>query len=162
MTIDFNSKNFENPDIQSLYSHIQALALEEEQVEKPEDYLEPDYNGLKTIEPIIENFKNSVFNEEGYINPEVQEEKDKNLKKRPRPQSGATKGEKVEKKSGRMETEGDLTEDEMYNYQALINNGKGDKLTKNELVKYLRAKGLSTQGNKSDLISRALKKLKTE
>jgi Ku70/Ku80 C-terminal arm len=70
MTIDFNSKNFENPEIQNLYAHIQALALEEKEVEQVEDYLKPDKEGLKSISDLIVGFRDVVFGQDGYIDPE--------------------------------------------------------------------------------------------
>lgn len=163
MTIDFSSKNFENPDIQSLYSHIQALALEEEEIEEPVDYLQQDVEGLKALEPLIDNFKRSLYGESGYQDPKEREKVIKMLKKRNKPAASKNprKGKKATK-SGKMEEEGDLTEQEVFDMEALIKDGKGSKLTKNELVKFLRKKGLSTQGKKADLVTRASKKLKTE
>ena len=46
LTIDFNSRNFENPSIQKFYSGLQALALNEEEPEPVEDLLEPDYEEM--------------------------------------------------------------------------------------------------------------------
>jgi hypothetical protein len=46
MTIDFNSRNFENPSIQQFYAGLQALALGEKEPEPVEDLLEPDYEGM--------------------------------------------------------------------------------------------------------------------
>jgi ATP-dependent DNA helicase 2 subunit 1 len=53
MTIDFNSRNFENPSIQQFYSGLQALALNEEEAEPVEDLLEPDYEGMQRFNPLI-------------------------------------------------------------------------------------------------------------
>ena len=70
MTIDFDSKDFENPEIQNLYSHIQALALNEDEVEEVEDLLQPDDEGMKSLEPLIEEFKKVVYGEGGYEDPD--------------------------------------------------------------------------------------------
>ena len=43
LTINFNSRNFDNPAIQTFFSGLQALALNEGEPEKIEDLLEPDY-----------------------------------------------------------------------------------------------------------------------
>jgi ATP-dependent DNA helicase 2 subunit 1 len=61
MTIDFNSRNFENPSIQQFYAGLQALALNEEEPEPVEDLLEPDYEGMKRFDPLIEKFKDAFF-----------------------------------------------------------------------------------------------------
>lgn len=47
LTIDFDSRNFENPKTQRFYAGLQALALNEEEPEPVQDLLEPDYEGLK-------------------------------------------------------------------------------------------------------------------
>lgn len=64
LTIDFNSRNFDNPSIQTFFAGLQALALNEGEPEKIEDLLEPDYQGMKKFEPIVSNFKNVMF--DGY------------------------------------------------------------------------------------------------
>lgn len=47
LSIDFNSRDFENPSLQKFYSGLQALALNEEEPEPVEDLLEPDYEEMK-------------------------------------------------------------------------------------------------------------------
>ena len=61
LTIDFNSRNFENPSIQRFYSGLQALALNEEEPEPVEDLLEPDYEEMQRFQPVIQKFKNAFF-----------------------------------------------------------------------------------------------------
>ena len=61
LSIDFNSRNFENPSLQCFFSGLQALALNEGEPEKVEDHLEPDYKGMQKFEPIIDNFRNIFF-----------------------------------------------------------------------------------------------------
>ena len=46
MTIDFDSRKFENPSIQRFYSGLQSFALNEEKPEEIQDTLEPDYEGM--------------------------------------------------------------------------------------------------------------------
>ena len=53
LTIDFNSRNFENPSIQTFYSGLQALALNEEEPEPVEDLLEPDYEEMQRFQPVV-------------------------------------------------------------------------------------------------------------
>lgn len=56
MTVDFNSRNFENPSIQKFYSGLQAFALNEEP-EEIQDTLEPDYAGMQKMQPVIDQVK---------------------------------------------------------------------------------------------------------
>ena len=53
LTIDFDSRNFENPSTQRFYAGLQALALNEEEPEPVQDLLEPDYEGLKRFQPVL-------------------------------------------------------------------------------------------------------------
>ena len=64
MTIDFNSRNFENPSVQQFYAGLQALALNEEDPEPVEDLLEPDYEGMQRFAPLIKKFKDAFFDGE--------------------------------------------------------------------------------------------------
>jgi non-homologous end joining protein Ku len=82
MTIDFDSKNFENPEIQNLYAHIQALALDEKEVEPVEDYLQPDEEGLENISNLITGFRDVVYGEDGYMDPDTKAKTAKRLGKR--------------------------------------------------------------------------------
>jgi hypothetical protein len=60
-TIDFDSRNYQNPTLQKFYSGLQSLALEENEPELVEDYLEPDYEFMKRYQPAIDKFKNTFF-----------------------------------------------------------------------------------------------------
>ena len=61
LTIDFDSRNFENPATQKFYAGLQALALNEKEPEPVVDLLEPDYEGLKRFQPVLQKFKNTFF-----------------------------------------------------------------------------------------------------
>ncbi len=61
MTIDFDSRKFENPTVQKFYSGLQALALGEQEPEPVQDLLEPDYEGMKQFQPLIDRFKDTFF-----------------------------------------------------------------------------------------------------
>ena len=84
MSIDFNSRDFENPDVQSLYAYIQALALEEDEIGQIDDYLMPDEEGLKHLKPLIEKYKEVIYGEGGYEDPEEKAKKASMLNKRVR------------------------------------------------------------------------------
>ncbi|CDW84185.1 ku p70 dna helicase [Stylonychia lemnae] len=64
MYIDFNSRNFENPSLQQFYAGLQALALNEQNPEPVEDLLQPDYEGMKRFDPVIDRFKDVFFDGE--------------------------------------------------------------------------------------------------
>ena len=49
MNISFDCRNFENVTLQKFYATLQALALEETEVEEVDDFINPDNNALETI-----------------------------------------------------------------------------------------------------------------
>jgi hypothetical protein len=61
LTIDFDSRNFENPATHKFYAGLQALALNEQEPEPVQDLLEPDYEGLKRFQPVLDKFKHAFF-----------------------------------------------------------------------------------------------------
>jgi ATP-dependent DNA helicase 2 subunit 1 len=65
MNIDFDSRNFENPTIQKHYATLQALALGESEVEKIEDLLRPDPDGLKNLNGVDTQFRKLCFTDGG-------------------------------------------------------------------------------------------------
>jgi hypothetical protein len=62
LSIDFNSKDFTNPSIQKFYAGLQALALNEDEPDHVEDLLEPDYEGMKVLQPVVTKFRDAFFN----------------------------------------------------------------------------------------------------
>lgn len=64
MSTDFDAKNFENPDVQMFYSSIQALALEQDEIEQVEDHIQPDLEGLGEISELIVKFRDICFGED--------------------------------------------------------------------------------------------------
>ena len=172
MTIDFNSKNFENPEIQNLYAHIQALALEEKEVEQVEDYLKPDKEGLKSISDLIVGFRDVVFGQDGYIDPEGKANTANYLNKRVSvfkyddikflqiaPLSQKVGG--IDNTGfGEMEQEGNLDQAEIDEVEFAIKDGSTGKITKAKLMRYCKLKKIVTTGNKDEIIERISKKLK--
>lgn len=59
MSIDFNSRNFENPSIQKFYSGLQSMALQEDQPEEIQDTLEPDREGMERMKGVIDKMKDT-------------------------------------------------------------------------------------------------------
>lgn len=159
MTIDFSSKNFENPEIQNLYAHIQAIALDEKNIEPVVDYLQPDSEGLKTIQDLILGFRDTVFGKYGYVDPEGKAEMVAELGQRKSPEK--SKKEKLfQGEAGAMEEEGGLTKEEIEQIEVAIKDGSTKKITKEKLVKYCKLKKVVTTGTKEEIISNLSKKLK--
>lgn len=63
MNIEFDSRNFENPSLQKFYATLQALALWEQEIEKIEDYINPNDEALsRVLNNCDEEFKNIFWN----------------------------------------------------------------------------------------------------
>eukprot|EP00826_Nyctotherus_ovalis_P009446 TRINITY_DN1249_c0_g1_i2.p1 TRINITY_DN1249_c0_g1~~TRINITY_DN1249_c0_g1_i2.p1 ORF type:complete len:635 (+),score=225.54 TRINITY_DN1249_c0_g1_i2:60-1964(+) len=61
LSIDFDSRQFENPAIQKFYATVQALALNEREPEPIADIMQPDYEGMAKFSAIIEQFKQVTY-----------------------------------------------------------------------------------------------------
>jgi len=72
LSIDFDSRQFENPAIQNFYTTIQALALNEKEPEPIVDIMQPDYEGMAKFAAIIEQFKEVTYGSE-YFQNEIKE-----------------------------------------------------------------------------------------
>jgi len=70
LSIDFDSRNFTNPNIQNFFTKLQAIALGEDEPEDVEDLLEPDEEGFQKYQPFIDSFKNSIWGDD-YNEPVV-------------------------------------------------------------------------------------------
>ncbi|EGR34734.1 hypothetical protein IMG5_003060 [Ichthyophthirius multifiliis] len=57
---DFDLRNFEDPQLQKFYSHLQAHALEEAEPEQIDDLLQPDSQKLETYSEMINLFKDCL------------------------------------------------------------------------------------------------------
>lgn len=61
LSTDFDCRNFENPNLQTFYANLQAIALNEDEPEDIEDLLEPDVEGMQAYSNVIDAFKDSVW-----------------------------------------------------------------------------------------------------
>ena len=68
LSTDFDCRNFENPNLQTFYSNLQAIALNEQDPEEIEDLLQPDVEGMKKYDNVVQAFKDSVW-DGGYRDP---------------------------------------------------------------------------------------------
>lgn len=57
---DFDFRDFESPSLQKFYSHLQAHALNEKDVQLRPDLLEPDIEGFNNFRDVIELVKETV------------------------------------------------------------------------------------------------------
>ncbi|CAD8142730.1 unnamed protein product [Paramecium pentaurelia] len=57
---DFDCSNFEDPSIQKFYTYLQGLALQEQNIEEPEDLLQPDFKGMEKYRDIVNLFMSNV------------------------------------------------------------------------------------------------------
>lgn len=80
LSLNFSPSNFENFALQKFYSHIQALALGEEEPEAVRDTLQTDQQGLENFAPLIIRFREMIW-EGDYVDPE---ERVKNEDKKPK------------------------------------------------------------------------------
>ena len=66
MNISFDCRAFENFELQKFYSTLQALALEEANIEPVEDTLQPHSEGLeKVLDGLDEKFRKAIFGNSG-------------------------------------------------------------------------------------------------
>jgi ATP-dependent DNA helicase 2 subunit 1 len=70
LSIDFDCRNFENPDLQTFFSNLQAIALNENDPEEIDDLLEPDVEGMGKYASVVDNFKDIIWTG-AYHDPEV-------------------------------------------------------------------------------------------
>jgi hypothetical protein len=57
---DFDFRDFESPALQKFYSHLQAHALNEKDVQLRPDLLEPDIEGFNNFRDVIDLVKETV------------------------------------------------------------------------------------------------------
>lgn len=100
LTVDFDPANFENPSMQQAYSFLQSLALQEKTVQKHEDTIVPDVEGMNKVRPLVMHFRQSVFGDD-YVDPERREDNLENVGKRQAKPPNGDDGEIVEKRKGK-------------------------------------------------------------
>eukprot|EP00668_Euglena_longa_P004293 GGOE01005031.1.p2 GENE.GGOE01005031.1~~GGOE01005031.1.p2 ORF type:complete len:443 (+),score=128.63 GGOE01005031.1:2130-3458(+) len=133
LTINFDSDQFEDPVLQKHYVCLHALALDKEQVEVKPDLTEPDIDGMRHHQAVIEAFQKAVYPAEyspvladkGRISRVKAEES-----KVPRPDVGH------------------------LDFAKLARSGRLEGCTVAELKEFCRQKALLRSGKKADLIQR--------
>ena len=169
MNISFDCRAFENVELQKFYATLQALALEETNVEPVEDTLQPNNEGLeKVLDGLDEKFRKSIFGKEGGKTSEVCEKyaKGKRTNKRSRSKSNDSQSSRSQSKKKRKKKkkedikEEDEKEEQGANYsdeiiKKMLNNKKLEKMTVPELKDICRIRNIATKGlKKADILEK--------
>ena len=179
MNISFDCRAFENVELQKFYATLQALALEETNVEPVEDTLQPHTEGLeKVLDGLDETFRQSIFGKEGGKTSEVCEKyvKGNRNKKRSRSKSKSDVSEesrsqskkKRKKKKKKEDSDEDEKEEQGGNYsdeiiRKMMNNKKLEKMTVPELKDICRIRNIATKGlKKVDILEKIRNYLEDE
>ncbi|XP_026469604.1 X-ray repair cross-complementing protein 6 [Ctenocephalides felis] len=134
----YDPLNIENPKLQTLYSHIEALALDLEQPRNIEDSTLPDLEIQKRLlDNLSEDFKQTFGDDEPPRNS------------RKRPYTNADSSSSTSKSS--------IDGNDISQLQQAISDGQANKLTISQLKEFLKHKGVRgiTGKNKSALIEMA-------
>lgn len=145
----YDASRYPNPSLQWHYRILQAIALEEELPEKPEDKTKPKYRQIdKRVGEMAIAWGNElakVFKEHMAENPDSA-----NLgEKRPTARAPKTNGDGAQNK--RAKVEGGMAEED---FRKLFETGKLSSLTVNQLKEFAGTKKLLISGRKADLVER--------
>ena len=175
MNISFDCRAFENVELQKFYATLQALALEETNVEPVEDTLQPHTEGLeKVLDGLDEKFRSAIFGKEGGKTSEVCEKyvKGNRNKKRSRSKDSEKSRSQSKKKRRKKKSEDISEEDEKEeqgaNYsdeiiKKMLNNKKLEKITVPELKDICRIRNITTKGlKKADILEKIKNYLEDE
>ena len=158
MNISFDCRAFENYELQKFYSTLQALALEESNIEQVEDSLQPHSEGLeKVLNGLDENFRKSIFGNTGgkteelvkqYINGKKRKrsEEDELSEKENKKNKKKNKKELSEDESDEKEEMGNFYSDEII--RKMMDNQKLKKMNVQELKDICRIRNISTKNLK--------------
>ena len=99
MNISFDCRAFENYELQKFYATLQALALDEPNIEPVEDTMQPNEEGLeKVLDGLDEEFRKAVFGNYGGKPEEVMEKYNKGNKNKSRSKGNNSKSSRSQSK----------------------------------------------------------------
>jgi ATP-dependent DNA helicase 2 subunit 1 len=152
LSIDFDSRQFENPAIQNFYATIQALALNEKEPEPIVDIMQPDYEGMAKFAAIIEQFKEVTYGDE-YNRNEIRGVKGKRQSKN---NSGMKKKKVEEEKEDVMDDiMNDRLNEEDEELKSKFEDGTIKSLTTGQLKEILQSRKVKIgKANKEDLLDK--------
>ena len=164
MNISFDCRAFENVELQKFYSTLQALALEENNIEQVDDTMQPHTEGLeKVLKGLDENFRKTIFGENGGL-PKKKKKKYQGRKRQrsksvDSESSGSLNKKKRNKKSKEnIDNEENDDEEERGNYfsddviRKMWKNQKLKKMNVPELKGICRIRNIVTKGLKKEQI----------
>ena len=169
MNISFDCRAFENVELQKFYSTLQALALEESNIEKVEDTMQPHTEGLeKVLNGLDENFRKTIFGNTGgktdelikqYINGKKRSRSksdddssnDKNTKKKKRKKNIIEDDDNSDEK----EEMGNFYSDDVI--RKMFDNEKLKKMNVPDLKDICRIRNIATKGLKKSEILEKIK-----
>ena len=165
MNISFDCRAFENVELQKFYSTLQALALEESNIEKVEDTLQPHTEGLeKVLNGLDENFRKAIFGDSGGKTEELMKQYI-NGKKRSRSKSeeDSLSDRKTKRKKKNVIEDDENSEKEIGNYYSddvirkMFENEKLKKMNVPDLKDICRIRNIATKGLKKSEILEKIK-----
>ena len=164
MNISFDCRAFENYELQKFYATLQALALDEPNIEPVEDTMQPNEEGLeKVLDGLDEEFRKAVFGNYGGKPEEVMEKYNKGNKNKSRSKGNNSKSSRSQSKKRKKKEVDDeikdaLEEENVFNddyIKKMAKNNKLEKLKVDELKNICRNRNINTKGlKKADIISK--------
>ena len=164
MNISFDCRAFENYELQKFYATLQALALDEPNIEPVEDTMQPNEEGLeKVLDGLDEEFRKAVFGNYGGKPEEVMEKYNKGNKNKSRSKGNNSKSSRSQSKKRKKKEVDDeirdaLEEENIFTddyIKKMAKNNKLEKLKVDELKNICRNRNINTKGlKKADIISK--------
>ena len=164
MNISFDCRAFENYELQKFYATLQALALDEADIEPVEDTLQPSEEGLEQVlNGLDEDFRKAVFGNSGGKPGDVMEKyvkgnRNNKNKNKSRSKSNDSKSSRSQSKKRKNKENNDEIEDNNYSddiVKKMIQNNKLSKLKVDELKDICKTRNIDTKGlKKADIVEK--------
>ena len=164
MNISFDCRAFENVELQKFYSTLQALALEENNIEQVDDTMQPHTEGLeKVLKGLDENFRKTIFGENGGLPKDLMEKYQGRKRQRSKSvdsesSESLNKKKRNKKSKENIDNEENDDEEERGNYfsddviRKMWKNQKLKKMNVPELKGICRIRNIVTKGLKKEQI----------
>jgi len=164
MNISFDCRAFENYELQKFYATLQALALDEADIEPVEDTLQPSEEGLEQVlNGLDEDFRKAVFGNSGGKPGDVMEKyvkgnRNYKNKNKSRSKSNDSKSSRSQSKKRKNKENNDEIGDNNYSddiVKKMIQNNKLSKLKVDELKDICKTRNIDTKGlKKADIVEK--------
>ena len=164
MNISFDCRAFENVELQKFYSTLQALALEENNIEQVDDTMQPHTEGLeKVLKGLDENFRKTIFGENGGLPKDLMEKYQGRKRQRSKSvdsesSESLNKKKRNKKSKENIDNEENDDEEERGNYfsddviRKMWKSQKLKKMNVPELKGICRIRNIVTKGLKKEQI----------